>query len=101
MGRAPISVRWLEVNKGDGANPNIRSRLVVARKIRPAGQYAIFAPTSLLESLSLIFSMATTKFEGGKGLQPCWDPTSHNRTQLMMIDIRRAYFNAWTNVETR
>ena len=32
MGKSPISVRWVEVNKGDDENPNIRSRLV-AREI--------------------------------------------------------------------
>ena len=42
----------------------------------------------------MILSMATTKVAGGKGLQPCWDPTSENRTQLLMMDISRAYFNA-------
>ena len=44
MGRSPISVRWVEVNKGDDHNPNIRSRLV-AGEIRTAGQDAIVAPT--------------------------------------------------------
>ena len=43
--------------------------------------------------------MATTQFKGGKGLQPCWDPTSENRTQLLMIDISRAQFNAKTDEE--
>ena len=33
MGRRPISVRWVETNKGDDEHPNIRSRLV-AREIR-------------------------------------------------------------------
>ena len=28
MGKAPISVRWVDVNKGDDENPNCRSRLV-------------------------------------------------------------------------
>ena len=28
MGKAPISVRWIDVNKGDDANPEYRSRLV-------------------------------------------------------------------------
>ena len=28
MGRRPISVRWVETNKGDDENPNMRSRLV-------------------------------------------------------------------------
>ena len=98
MGRAPISVRLVETNKGDDANPNIRTRSV-AREIKPAGQDAIFAPTPPLESLRTILSMATTKFEGGEGLQPCWDPASNNRTQLLMVDIRRAYFNAKTSDE--
>ena len=96
MGRSPISVRWVEVNKGDDLNPNIRNRLV-AREIHTAGQDAIFAPTPPLESLRMVLSMATTKFEGGKGLQPCWDPTSENRTQLLIIDINRAYLNAKTD----
>ena len=32
-GRPPISVRWVDVNKGDEVNPNYRSRLV-ARQLR-------------------------------------------------------------------
>ena len=43
--------------------------------------------------------MATTNFEGGKGLQPCWDPESENRTQFLMIDISRAHFRANTDDE--
>ena len=27
-GKAPIAVRWVDINKGDTANPNYRSRLV-------------------------------------------------------------------------
>ena len=27
-GKAPIAVRWVDINKGDSANPNYRSRLV-------------------------------------------------------------------------
>ena len=65
MGRSPISVRWVEVNKGDVMNPNIRSRLV-AREIRTAGQDAIFAPTPPPESWRMVLSMATKKFEGGR-----------------------------------
>ena len=43
-GRRPISVRWVDVNKGDDQEPNIRSRLV-AREIRSPGTEAVFAPT--------------------------------------------------------
>ena len=44
QGTPPITVRWVEVNKDDGLNPKIRSRLV-AREIRFKGEEAIFAPT--------------------------------------------------------
>ena len=47
----------------------------------------------------MVLSMATTKFEGGKGPQHCSDPASENRTQLLMIEISRAYFNAKTDEE--
>ena len=46
--RRPISVRWVEVNKGDHENPKIRSRLV-APEIRGPGQEACFAPTPPLD----------------------------------------------------
>ena len=79
-------------------NPNVRSRLV-AREIRSAGQDAIFTPTPPPESFRMVLSVATTKFEGGKRLRPCWDSTSENRTQLLRIDISRATFNAKTDKE--
>ena len=88
MGRSPISVRWVEVNKGDDQNPNIRSRLVV-REIRLAGQDAIFAPTPPLESLRMVLSMATTKFEGGKGIQPNFINSSHEHTPMEVFNVTR------------
>ena len=36
-GKAPVTVRWVDVNKGDDLKPNVRSRLV-ARQIRQAGE---------------------------------------------------------------
>ena len=94
MGRAPISVRWVETNKGDDKNPNIRSRLV-AREIRHAGQDAIFAPTPPLESLRMILTIAAADFAGAR--KHCRDPHSEQRTQILLIDISRAYFNAKAN----
>ena len=32
MGRPPISVRWVETNKGDDEHPNVRSRLVARER---------------------------------------------------------------------
>ena len=60
-GKSPISVRCVEVNKGDDLNPKIRSRLVV-REIRLKGEEAIFSPTPPLESLRMVFSQATIQF---------------------------------------
>jgi hypothetical protein len=93
-GKPPITVRWVDVNKGDDREPNIRSRLV-ARQIRHAGEDAIFAPTPPLEALRSVLSMATTDFPG----QPkhVRDGASERRTQVSAVDISRAYFNAATD----
>jgi hypothetical protein len=92
-GKPPVTVRWVDVNKGDDINPNVRSRLV-ARQIRQAGEEAIFAPTPPLEALRSIISIAATDLPG----RPVHvrDPDSERRTQLSAIDISRAYFNAST-----
>ena len=58
-GKPPITERWVEVNKGDGLDSTIRSRLV-AREIRLKGEEVIFAPTPPLESLQMVLSHATT-----------------------------------------
>ena len=96
MGRSPISVRWVETNKGDDDNPNVRSRLV-AREIRTAGQNAIFAPTPPLESLRMVLIWAATDLLGGDFRKHVRDPSSDDRTQVLLIDISRAYFNAKTD----
>ena len=41
QGRSPITVRWVDVNKGDDESPNYRSRLV-AREIRRKGEAPVF-----------------------------------------------------------
>ena len=91
-GRSPISVRWVDVSKGDGQNPNYRSRLV-ARQLKAtdrSGQ-TYFAPAPPLEALRTVLSLAMTRI--GKHV-PNWDPSSPDRTQLSFVDVRRAYFNA-------
>ena len=90
----PVSVRWVETNKGDDVNPNIRSRLV-ARQIRPPGQEAVFAPTPPLEALRTVLSLAATDLPGRP--KRCRLPTSEMRTQVSFVDISRAYFKAHTD----
>jgi hypothetical protein len=93
-GKKPITVKWIDVNKGDGENPNYRSRLV-AREIRKAGEDPIFAPTLPFESLGTILSLAATDVGGTK--KRVRDPLSPERTQVSFIDISRAYFCASTD----
>ena len=90
-GKPPISVKWVGVNKGDDEFPNYRSRLV-AREIRQAGDDTIFAPTPPLESLRTVLSMAATDLAGD--IKHDRRADSDDRTQIMVLDISRAYFNA-------
>ena len=85
----------MNVNKGEDDNPAYRSRLV-AREIRLPGQDSIFAPTPPLEALRTVLSMAATDPPG----LPRHDRRggSETRTQISVIDISRAYFNAVKDV---
>ena len=93
-GRPPVSVRWFDTNKGDNQNPNIRSRLV-ARQIRHPGQDAVFAPTTLLEALRTLLSLAATDLPGRAARVR--DLRSPKKTQVSFVDISRAYVNAKTD----
>ena len=97
MGKPPISVKWVDVNKGDDLNPNYRSRLV-AREIRRKGEDSIFAPTPPLESLRTILSLTATKDYWAEH-HWCGHEESEDRLQISLIDISRAYFNARTKDE--
>ena len=61
-GKNPISVRWVDVNKGDEAAPNYRSRLV-ARQIKALDRTgdSYFAPAPPLEALRTVLSLAMTR----------------------------------------
>ena len=91
-GRPPISVRWVDVNKGDDMNPKYRSRLVARQlKAMDMSGTSYFAPAPPLEALRTVISMAMTCV--GKH-QPIWDPESPQRAQVSTVDVARAYFNA-------
>ena len=83
-GKPPITIKWVDTNKGDDLVPNIRSRLV-AREIRRHGEEAIFAPTPPLESLRTIMSLAATDLPGRVAW--CRDGSSEERCQVGAFDI--------------
>ena len=76
QGKPPITVRWVEVNKGDDLNPKIRSRLA-ARETRRKGEEAIFAHTPPLDSLRMMLSHANTQFPNEP--QKVWNCVSPDR----------------------
>ena len=45
----------------------------------------------------MILIIAATDFAGAR--KHCRDPHSEERTQILLIDISRAYFNAKTNAD--
>ena len=94
-GKGAISVRWVDVNKGDDANPKYRSRLV-ARQLKAVDKSGdtFFAPMPPLEAVRAVLSLAMTTVGNHA---PNHDPESEERTQLSFVDVSRAYFNARTD----
>ena len=78
-----VTVKWLDTNKGDRANPNYRSRLV-AREFNQGKDDTLYASTPPLEALRLIISHAATY----NATKP------EERRELMVNDVSRAYFYA-------
>ena len=66
-GKEPVTVKWVDTEKGSGADARVRSRLV-ARDFRKKGdndREDSFAATPPLEALRLLISKAATKTAGG------------------------------------
>ncbi len=76
-GKAPIGVRWVDINKGDTAHPNYRSRLV-AMEFKTDNKPEWYAATPPSECLKLILHKMTT----------------NRKTKMMYADVSRAYFYA-------
>ena len=94
IGKAPITVRSVDVSKGVDDDPNYSSRYV-AREIRRKGGTPFFAPTPPLENLRFVLFLTATGTEGtithDRRLE------NETRTQVSLIDIDRLYFCAKTD----
>ena len=87
-----IPTRWIDINKGDIATPNFRSRLV-AKEFNIGEQDGLFAATPPLEAVRMLVSDAATTVRG-----------RHCPEKVVMInDVARAFFEApmkrWVCVE--
>ena len=78
-GKAPIPVRWADINKGDTAKPNYRSRLV-AKEFNTGPCPELYAATPPSECLRIMLS----KMASGRG----------GDIGLAYADVSRAYFYA-------
>ena len=82
-GKAPISTKWIDINKGDSTNPKYRSRNV-AREIAKSKLDGLFAATPPLEAVKTLVSLAASQRN-----------ISKNKVKnLMLIDVSKAYFHA-------
>jgi hypothetical protein len=77
-GRRVVGTRWVSCNKGDAEHPEIRCRLV-CQEVKTYQSDEFFAATPPLETLRMVLSMAA----------------DDARMQVTLVDISRAYFNAF------
>ena len=78
-GKAPIGVRWVDINKGDSEHPLYRSRLV-AKEFNTGACPELYAATPPGECLRLMLSRMASERSSDTG--------------LMYADVSRAYFYA-------
>lgn len=78
LGGKVISVRWIDISKGDEVLENYRSRLV-AREIKKDDRPDLFAATPPLEALKALISFCAS---GNKG------------EKVRINDVSRACFSA-------
>ena len=90
-GHKLIKVRWIDTNKGDDINPNMRSRLV-ARVFNfvDKSRTDLFAATPPLEVFKAILSWVASSQDGDQEDPIC----------LLYVAVRRAYFHAKVKSET-
>ena len=79
-----ISTKWVDINEGDEANPNHRSRLV-GRDLNLSKQDGLFAGTPPLETLRFVLSKCSSN-QGHRDQK--------QNFLVMTSDVSRAYFYA-------
>ena len=74
-----IKGRWLDINKGDSATPDVRSRYV-GKEFATGVDASLYAGTPPLEALKIIITAAASGQKDG--------------LHIMLSDVKRAYFHA-------
>jgi hypothetical protein len=89
-GKAPITTKWVDVNKGSSQCPDLRCRLV-ARDFKSKGEGArddLYAAMPPLEAKRLLFKTAAAT----------WG--SSNPTKIRLIDVKKAHLNGKVGDDT-
>ena len=79
-GKTPIKTGWVDTNKGTEKMPNHRSRWVAKEYKGKKSLSDLFAAAPPLEALRLLLSYGAS--------------SGRHDTNIMVVDIRRAYFYA-------
>ena len=82
-GKRLVGLKWIDTNKGDAANPNVRARLVCT-EVRRRGAEAIFSATPPLEALRMLIAVAAAEDPRGQ----------KSPLRIGLYDVSRAYFYA-------
>ena len=83
-GKAPISTRWVDTNKGDAENPDVRSRWVGREfKGRDSSHEDLFAATPPLEAKKSLIALAASQ----RGIK------SDKFKKLGVIDIKKGFLS--------
>lgn len=83
--RPPITLKWVDRNKGDDLKPNYGSRLVVRevkKASKPLAEFESFSAMPPLESLKVLCAMMVSKRTSKHG----------KPSKMMLVDISRAHF---------
>ena len=81
-GKKPLGGRWVDCNKGDQKQPDVRSRWV-AKDIARYKTAEFFAATPPLEAMRLIVSEAASQGEA-----------PGNELKIMLLDAKKAHLHA-------
>ena len=81
-GRKPIATRWVDVNKGDAATPDVRSRLV-AKDFAGVRDDSFFAATPPLEALRMLLSDMMSGVSRGA-----------EEVKMIVLDAKKAHLHA-------
>ena len=91
-GKAPIRVRWVDVNKGDENEPNYRSRLV-AMEFKKDVNTEWFSGTPPLEALRALCSTWASQEEEGK-IERARGRSEEEDICMLVIDVKKAHLCA-------